>query len=296
MRHGTLHDIFTMLAIALVNLAASPSQLARAAAPSDDDLLDMLPGVVEAAEEVTLATPFDGLLMQVNVAPGQQIEPGAVVAIMDDRVARAAVRVAEQSAGNRSEVELTQLQLAAANREAERFQQAHTQNVASGMERDRALATASQAAAQHRKALEQQGYLAAQLDLARAKLDEHRICAPFRGRVIRVEARPGQSLNRAEPIVTVANLQRLQVDLQVPVALFGQLVVGNNYGLYADAPVNRQVEAQLVHMEPLIDAATRTFRCRFEIENNDESLPAGFTARLIAPKSLRILLDHATVQ
>jgi RND family efflux transporter MFP subunit len=247
------------------------------------ETLEMLPGVVEAAQQVTLATPFDGLLMQVNVEAGHSIDRDAIVATMDDRVARAAVRVAERSAANVSEIEIAELQLAAARKESERFQEAHRQKAASGMELDRATALAAQAAAQLRKAMEQQAYLASQLDLARQKLEEHQIRSPFEGRVIRVEARPGESLNRAEAVVTVADLRRLRVDLYVPLAWFGRLQVGDIYHLQASSPVNQRISATLVHVEPMIDAATQTFRCRFEIENPSETLPAGFTVRLVSP-------------
>lgn len=77
----------------------------------------------------------------------------------------------------------------------------------------------------------------------------------------------------------------MKVELHVSAQLFGKLVRGETYPLDAGAPVNRAIKGQLQASENMIDAATNTFRFVFLIDNQDESLPAGFIVRLTAPTS-----------
>ncbi len=252
-------------------------------APLQQHALEMLPGVVEPTKSVALAAPFDGVLMEVAVVEGEAVGQDQVVAIMDNRVAKAALHAARESATGESDVRLAEQELATAKKFLARVTQAHQKSAASDVELDQAQSALDQAHIKLDLAREQRARRQSQLELEEARVATHNILAPFPGRVIKVEGRVGQSLNRADDVLTVANLKRLRVDLQVPIRWFRQLKVGQQYWLAAYAPVKRPIAAQLISFEPQVDAATRTFRCRFEIDNIDQSLPSGFAVRLIDP-------------
>ncbi|MFN9973749.1 MAG: hypothetical protein ACK58T_28035, partial [Phycisphaerae bacterium] len=48
----------------------------------------------------------------------------------------------------------------------------------------------------------------------------------------------------------------------------------------AGAPVNRELMMTVKSVSPVIDSASATFRCLLMIENQDLSLPAGFSVTL----------------
>ena len=99
-------------------------------------------------------------------------------------------------------------------------------------------------------------------------------------RVVAIEGKIGQSMDVNDELLTVANLRVLRVELNLPIRWLDQLEIGRAYDLAAEAPVDRILTAKLIWYEPMINAATHTFRCVFEIDNQDESLPAGFVLRL----------------
>ena len=58
--------------------------------------------------------------------------------------------------------------------------------------------------------------------------------------------------------------------------------MGQAYPLRAEPPVDQTLIATLVAIDPVLDSGTQTFRCVFEIDNDQLSLPAGF---LVYPSS-----------
>ena len=252
---------------------------------SDLQVLDMLPGVVEPKEAVDIAAPRDGVLMKLLVAEGRSVSKNQVLAIMDNRVTTAAVSVATGVAGRQAEIELAEIHLQTTQRFLKRVEQAHQHQATSDVELDDAREEYEKAKSELAQAREQQRHAQAVLELERARLDAHNVRAPFDGRVLRVTGREGQSMTRSDGLLKLANIKTLRVDLYVPVQWFRKLEVGDQFWLSADAPVEREIPALLVAYEPVIDAGTNTFRCVFEIENQDESLPAGFVVRLVQPAS-----------
>ncbi|MHC4107327.1 MAG: hypothetical protein ACYSTY_04490, partial [Planctomycetota bacterium] len=75
-----------------------------------------------------------------------------------------------------------------------------------------------------------------------------------------------------------------EAQLNLPIELFGSLKVGERYMLVADDPVNDELAWRLKTVNPIIDTASRTFRCVFSLDNPGAALPAGFTVRLNWPQ------------
>lgn len=243
----------------------------------------MLPGIVEPIARVDVAASQDGVLTKLSVVEGQLVQAGDILAVFDDRVAQAALVVAERAVARagalrkaESELELARIMLA-------RIQQAHTERAASAMEVDQARGRVNDAEAALLQAREQQAEAESHLELERAKFEALHVRAPFAGRVLRIHVQAGGALPPAAKIMTLVQIDRLRVELQTPVEWFGRLQTGRSYELWGETPVLQSVPAQLVYQEAAVDAATQSFRCVFEIDNVGGALPSGFAARLMAP-------------
>ena len=81
-------------------------------------------------------------------------------------------------------------------------------------------------------------------------------------------------------VIKMADLDTLEAQINLPIEMYGDLTVGETYTLSADQPVNREIDAKLKLINPIIDTASRTFRCVFAIDNRSTRLPAGFTVYL----------------
>ena len=283
----------SLLVVGAVSLVAlNCATMATAADPGGDGQLwhdnrstgRMLPGIAEPAQLVAMAAPLTGVLAELHVREGASVKQGEVLAVMDDRVAQAAVRAAALAAEKLSEIEQARIGLAMAKQYHRRVARAHQHKAASDLELDEAQGRVDKAQATLELARELRKELEARMALEQARLDTHRVTAPFDGRVVAIKGKIGESLDVNDSLLTIANLRSLRVELNLPIRWLNNVEIGTSYPLAAEAPVRRTLMAKLVWYEPMIDAATHTFRCVFEIENQDESLPAGFVVRLAEPQ------------
>lgn len=282
---------FLALWIALVafvgSVAASEPQAKRAVTPISSrphaQTVSMLPGIAEPSQMVELSAPMDGVLRRIDVSEGQRVQTDQLLAALDDRVAQASRRVAETTAKSTTSVQKAKMQLAAARTYLKRIQQAHASGAASDLELDQAQDRVHDAETALHQSDEQKALALAQLALEEQRLESHFIRAPFPGRVIQINGKIGQSMTRADSVLSIANLETLHAELHIPIRWFGKLKVNQRFELIASHPVNRMVSGKLISSEPIINTATNTFRCVFEIDNSDKALPAGFSVRLVEP-------------
>ncbi len=237
-----------------------------------------LPGIVQPKQRVELIAPADGKLAKINVREGQQVRVGQNLVKFDDALAQAAVKAAESAAGD-AEIKLARVDLKLAKAELQRMLSIPDPRALAAVELDRAKAAVERAHAAVAQANQLNKRALGTLDVERERLKQLYINAPFDGVVVRISSQEGASLVRATPIITVANLSKLRVELFAELKHFGTLRSGQTYLLHASAPVNQPLVGTLVSREPLIDAATKTFRCVFEIPNTDRRLPAGITVQ-----------------
>jgi RND family efflux transporter MFP subunit len=242
-----------------------------------------LPGVAVPRRQVTMSSPLEGMLMRLHVTEGQHVEADQVLAVMDDRVARAAVAAARAAAERTAPIELARQELLFSRNLLERLQKLRNMKAGSDFEVLEARTRVEKARATLLSAQEEQRLAAERLELELARLETRSLRAPFAGQVLRVDAVPGTTLTRDDELLTLVHLTELEVELHVSLELFNQLETGETYRLRASAPVNRVVDGQLVFAAPMVDAATRTYRCVFTIDNRELQLPAGFSVRLETP-------------
>lgn len=257
------------------------TQVPSPAKKSRDPLLasqGALPGIVQPGRRVELIAPTDGILDKISVHEGQRVRVGQNLLNFKDGMVRAAVRAAESAAGD-ADLKLARVDLKLAQAELNRLLSIPDPRALPAVELDRAKAGVERAAATVEQAAQQTERAIGALEVERERLKQLYVNAPFDGVVVRISSQEGASLVRATPIITIANLSTLRVELFAELKHFGTLRTGQQYLLHASSPVNQPLVGTLVSREPLIDAATKTFRCVFEIANADRRLPAGFTVQ-----------------
>ncbi len=270
-----IRGLFLLSLLAVTPRACATERVAPA--------IDMLPGVVDAEQAVDLAVPAAGVIEQVLVHEVEQVEAGQLLARLDDRLARASLQAARAVADRTALIERAQSTVSLAEKYLSRVRDAYEKDAASGLELDEAEGRLHEAQAGLSQAREQQREAQAQVALEKVRLAGHELRAPFAGTVMRITAKPGSAANPNEPILRLVDARRLRVTLYVPVRYYGRLREGDAYTLAAEAPAPPRVQATLTAHEAMIDAATETFRCVFDIENNDLTLPAGFAVTLCEP-------------
>jgi RND family efflux transporter MFP subunit len=236
----------------------------------------VIEGIVKPSRYVVIKSPLVATVDRVLAAESQQVREGELLVQLDARVQDAVTARARVEADADAELRRTEAALAEVALALDSTRQMHTKKAATDWELHKAQLQHDQAQAARDAAAEVARAADATLVLEERRLDEYTLRAPFDGHVIRIEAREGSTVSEEQPVLAFAQLDPLEAELHLPAELYNSMQVGQTVELEAGAPVSRMVTARCKTREPMIDSASRTFRCVFVIENAEAALPAGF--------------------
>ena len=141
---------------------------------------------------INIAAPRPGIVREVAVEEGAEVEAGTLLARIDDREAQLALKVREQERDEaRQTLALLQLRLDIARRERERLSNLPGNKAVSVQERDLARDEVMLANAELARQHAALATAEAQIAASRLELEQHVVRAPLAGRIIRRQARPG---------------------------------------------------------------------------------------------------------
>jgi multidrug efflux pump subunit AcrA (membrane-fusion protein) len=124
----------------------------------------------------------------------------------------------------------------------------------------------------------------AELEFRRAAevINRMTVRSPIDGVVVERYLSPGEYIEN-QAIVKLAQIDPLNVEVIIPVALFASIKVGMRAKVIPEAPVGGQYTAEVKIVDRVIDAASGTFGVRLELPNPNYRLPAGLKCRVIFP-------------
>jgi multidrug efflux pump subunit AcrA (membrane-fusion protein) len=125
----------------------------------------------------------------------------------------------------------------------------------------------------------------AQLDVVRASevLNLRSILSPIDGVVAERNLVGGEYAYEQAPIMTIAQIDPLNVEVFVPIALYGTVRVGMEATIFGKAPVGGEYKATIEVIDPLIDARSDTFGVRLVLPNPKHEIPAGLRCKVEFP-------------
>lgn len=243
------------------------------------DFQSQLHGVVKPAMSADLPSLVPGLISEVHVTEGQYVKKGTPLISLDDRVPRARLEAATVEANLTGALKRTQVELRMAESQLSRIRQVLSQQAGANFEVEAAEGARDQAAASVSQQEDELKAAEASRKLAEAQLHQYTIVAPFDGLVTEIHRKSG-TVDPSQVVISIANLQTLEVEMHVPSSLYGKIRSGNSVVLQASSPISASINASVQSVSPIIDSASETFRCLLQINNQDGRLPAGFTVLL----------------
>lgn len=192
-----------------------------------------LDGHLAWAEVTRLSTPVSGVVTEIPVQPGQQVEKGAVLLRLDrkpfsDKLAAA---VAIRSGLVRAAAE--------AKRDAQRTQQLYDRTVASESERQEALIKQEQAQASLNEAR-------AKADLRQWELGRTTLTAPYPARILSVDTAVGETVSselNAPVLLRIARADHMLAEANASPSVAAQLSLGQKLNVVVG---QSSVQGQLI--------------------------------------------------
>ena len=99
--------------------------------------------------------------------------------------------------------------------------------------------------------------------------------------MVEVTLPPGEYVHKQAPLLTIASLHPLHVEVFVPVALFGKVSKGMLATVMLEEPVGGTYEAEVIVVDQVFDSASRTFGVRLLLPNEEYLLPAGLRCSVV---------------
>jgi RND family efflux transporter MFP subunit len=231
--------------------------------------------VIEPERVVKLASQATGLITRLDVGRGDAVRAGQVLGTLSDEVERANLALAQARASNDHDIAAAQARLGYLQRRFGRASQLASGNLVSRNASEEAEAEMKVAENQLRVAVLNHEIARLEVAQAEALLRARALVSPVDGVVMERLLQPGEFRHDQSPVFTLAQIDPLRVEVFVPAALHGRIRPGMVGEVTPEVGPGGPVSAEVVVVDPVMDAASGTFGVRLLLPNPDRALPGG---------------------
>lgn len=241
--------------------------------------------LIEPRQTVELRSPVEGLITLVNTDRGASVKRGQVLVVLDSQVEQATLAQARHRSEMLGRINQARNRVGYAQAKLTRADHLQRESFVSAQVRDEAATELKLAESELQDALEMQRQ--AQLEMARIQeqIRQRSLHAPFDGYVVDRLLNPGDLAEAGtgrKPILKLAQIDPLRVEVVLPQAVFGKVAVGGLAMVRAEGGgVPRQ--ARVLVVDRVIDAASGMFGVRLELPNPGGAQPAGQRCKVEFP-------------
>ena len=247
-------------------------------------------GLIEPYLVVEVGSSVAGVLKSVPVDRGDMVKKGQVVARLQAGVENAAVDLARTRAEMESIVLARRKELDLAKRNEQRVKKLFSQNAIPEREWDEIQTKRILAECKVAEALENKRLAQMELNRALEVVKQTIIRSPVTGIVVERFLSTGEYVED-HPILKLAQINPLNVEVILPVQLFGAIKVDAPATVKPEDPVGGIYKAKVKIVDPFIEAASGTFRVRLELPNPNHRLPHGLKCKVIFKNSQTMKLQ-----
>jgi RND family efflux transporter MFP subunit len=248
---------------------------------ADSTRADDFECLIEARQNIDVRSPVEGVIDSILVQRGDHVRKGALVATLSSGPEQAALELAESRAKMQGELKSAEARVEITRKKWDRSEELLRKNFVSVDARDEAQAEYRLATEQLRVARENRRLAELEVKRAREVLAQRSIKSPVTGVVVEVLLRPGElmSSNQKDPIMKIAEIDPLNVELVLPVGQYGKIRVGQTAEVIAEEPIHAVYRAEVEVVDAVVDAASGTFGVRLRLPNPGNRIPAGIKCK-----------------
>jgi RND family efflux transporter MFP subunit len=238
--------------------------------------------LIEPQRISEVGSPVIGVIESINVERGELVRKGDVLVVLRDHVERASLGVANSRAESNADIDSAKFGAKFNRERLARAEDLFRQNFISQQALDQARTEAEMAAQKLAQAKDQRRVFERERELSVAQLAQRTIRSPIDGVVAERYMSVGERVDD-KPILRLAKVDPLRVQLVVPTTLYGQLRADSVVNIVPDLPGAAARPARVALVDKVIDAASNTFRVQLDLPNPDNALPAGLRCRAEMP-------------
>ena len=238
--------------------------------------------LIEPDRVADVGSQVIGVVDQVYVERGDTVKAGQRLLALRADIERANASVADKRARVDADVLAAKAGLALAEQKVQRAEMLVAQKFVSDQAVDQARGEAEVARQKLNQVASQQQIWVQERNVAEAQLEIRTVRSPFAGVVVERYVNQGERVED-RPMIRVAVIDPLRVELLVPTAQYGRLVVGEQVTIQPELPGAGALKGTVRHVDRVLDAASNSFRVRLSVPNPDHRLPAGLRCKADIP-------------
>ena len=237
--------------------------------------------MIEPHSVANVSTREEGVLEEILVKRGDVVRKGQVVARLESTLEALSLELANARAEMQGEMESRQATLDYLLRQRKRINELFEDSAISFNEKDKAETDVRLAETELQLALDNHSLM--QIERARAaqRLELRSIRSPVDGVIVEILLVPGESVDdRAREIMTIAEVDPLNVEVILPANLFGSVRLGMEAEITPLIPGGKIQFADVSVVDRTIDAASDTFGVQLQLENGNYEIPGGIRCNI----------------
>ena len=234
--------------------------------------------VIEPDRVTEVGTAVIGVVESIHVERGDFVRQGQLLAQLRANVERASVSAASVRAQADADIQAANANFEFQKQKLARTEELMQKKFVSAQALDQVRAETSVAEQKVAQAREQRRVAREELELANAQLGLRSIRAPFSGVIADRYVNVGERVE-VKPMFRVAKIDPLRVEIIAPAALYGSIRKGTPAQITPELPNAPRLDAKVVLVDKLIDAASNTFRVRAELPNTNSAVPSGLRCK-----------------
>lgn len=236
---------------------------------------------IEPHVKVEVSSAAEGVMSEILVNKNDQVQKGDVLARLEAKLESATADLRKLQSELQSDVDSQELAFRFAERNLKRVKNLYDKKAASLAEMDKAKTEYELAEQQLRQARDRQRQADLEYKRALADLERRTIVSPITGIVVERYKEPGEHIY-FEPILQLAQLDPLRVEVFAPAELYSQIKEGMLAVIRPELKIAKETyTAEVVEVDRVIDGPSNTFGVLLSIPNPNYELPSGLkcTAR-----------------
>jgi HlyD family secretion protein len=229
---------------------------------------------------VLISAQVAGQVVEMPVTEGQVVQPGDLLARIDDTPYRAQLRQAEalvKAAGSQANAVAATQQ--GVRTEVSRTQKLLSSGSASDMQLDLLKTQRSALEAQHQAVSSQVEQARAAVALAQTQLGFARVVAPQGGTVLRTHAQVGETMFPGAALLTLADLQTMEIYVYIPEPMLGKVKLDQMVEVFTDSEPGKPRQGRVSYV-----ADTAEFTPK-NVQTKDERVRLVYKVKVTIPNA-----------
>jgi RND family efflux transporter MFP subunit len=237
-------------------------------------------GLIEPAVTAKVGSNTIGILETIPVDRGDMVKEGQVLATLQAGVEKATMELAKARAELDATIKGKRAEMEFAERSKQRKRELYEKKTLSFQEWDEAETKRILAELALSEALEAKRLAELEYKRSVEVVKRMSIRSPINGVVVERLLSLGEYVEN-QPIMKLAQIDPLYVEVIMPVSTLGSVKVGMFAEVKPEAPVGGVHKAKVTVVDKVVDAASGTFGVRLELPNPDYKLPPGLKCRVL---------------